>query len=196
MRNFPEKNTPEKVICKPLKKSGWSRTSFFITEWLKSPGKWQRMARAAAASFLIFAAGCGTIKKVEIEHRIETHYVDSTIYHLDTIKVEVPREVYMDYAGLLDTLRLETSVASSWAAVDTTNMVLKGELKNKDVALEKEIHWKERIVYRDSLVYQEIPVPVEVIKEVTPRWAWFSLGVSIFFILGFILFFLIKLKLV
>lgn len=151
---------------------------------LYGAGKWQRMARAAAASFLIFAAGCGTIKKVEVEHRIETHYIDSTIYHLDTLKVEVPKEVYRDYIGLLDTLRLETGVASSWAAVDTTNMVLKGELKNKDVALEKEIHWKERIVYRDSLVYQEIPVPVEVIKEVTPRWAKYLLAFNILFLIG------------
>ena len=196
MKKTPQDNKQKISPYKPFKSSGWTHLSSLTGKWLYGAKKWQRMASLGAVLFLIMLGGCGTIKKVEVEHRIETHYVDSTIYHLDTIKVEVPREVYGDYAGLLDTLRLETSVASSWAAVDTTNMVLKGELKNKDVALEKEIHWKERIVYRDSLVYQEIPVPVEVIKEVTPRWAWFSLGVSIFFILGFILFFLIKLKLV
>ena len=154
------------------------------------------MASVGAVVFLLSLGGCGTIKKVEIEHRIETHYVDSTIYHLDTVKVEVPREVYRDYTALLDTLHMETSVASSWAAVDTTNMVLRGELKNKPIQLEKEILWKEKIVYRDSVEYREVPVPVEVEKKVTPRWAWFTLGLSIAFILGVVLWVLRKLRLV
>lgn len=154
------------------------------------------LGQIAGVLLVLSLAGCGTLKKVEVEHRIETHYVDSTIYHLDTIKVEVPREVYRDYTGLLDTLWLETGVASSWAAVDTTNMVLKGEIRNKQTALEKEVFWKEKIVYRDSLVYQEVPIPVEVVKTKTPRWAWFTLGISLVSVLGLILLILKKLKLV
>ena len=196
MRNFPEKNTPEKVICKPLKKSGWSRTSFFITEWLKSPGKWQRMARAAAASFLIFAAGCGTIKPVPVESNTEVHIKDSTVIHLvDSIRItEATR--YKDMAWLGDTLKIEGSRSRMWAYADTTREAVLGGLEEDKVEEKIRIVYRDRVVAKDSLVYQEIPVPVEVIKEVTPRWAWFSLGVSIFFILGFILFFLIKLKLV
>lgn len=192
MENLLSKKKPRK----PLKTSGWTKLSSSMIKSLYGAKKWQRMASVGAVVFLLSLGGCGTIKKVEIEHRIETHYVDSTIYHLDTVKVEVPREVYRDYTSLLDTLHMETSVASSWAAVDTTNMVLRGELKNKPIQLEKEILWKEKIVYKDSLVYQEVPIPVEVEKKVTPRWAWFTLGVSVLSILSIILLILKKLKLV
>ena len=192
MRKLFSKKKP----CKPLKKSGWSRTSFFITEWLKSPGKWQRMARAAAASFLIFAAGCGTIKPVPVESNTEVHIKDSTVIHLvDSIRItEATR--YKDMAWLGDTLKIEGSRSRMWAYADTTREAVLGGLEEDKVEEKIRIVYRDRVVAKDSLVYQEIPVPVEVIKEVTPRWAWFSLGVSIFFILGFILFFLIKLKLV
>ena len=192
MEKLFSKNKP----CKPLKNSEWTDLSSSPGKSLCGAKKWQRMASFGAVLFLIVLGGCGTLKKVEIEHRIETHYVDSTIYHLDTVKVEVPREVYRDYTALLDTLHMETSVASSWAAVDTTNMVLRGEIRNKPIQLEKEILWKEKIVYRDSVEYREVPVPVEVEKKVTPRWAWFTLGVSVRSILSIILLILKKLKLV
>ena len=148
-----------------------------------------------AASLLILSlGGCGTLKRIEVEHRIVTHYVDSTIWHLDTAYFKIPVEVYRDYSSLLDTLKLETSVASSWAAVDTTNMSLKGEIKNKPVQLEKEVLWKEKIVYRDSLVYKEVPVEIERVKEVVPRWSWWSLGINIIILLGFLAFVLFRLR--
>lgn len=127
----------------------------------------------------LLIASCGTIKKVEIEHRIETHYIDSTIWHTDTAYFDIPREVYKDYTSLLDTLKLETGVAKSWAAIDTNKMMLTGEIENKPVKLEKEIQWKEKIVYKDSLVYKEIPVEVEVIKEKVPNWSWWTLGICV-----------------
>lgn len=144
--------------------------------------------------FLIILTGCGTLKKIEVEHRIETHYVDSTIWHLDTAYFDVPREVYKDYSGLLDTLKLETSMASSWAAVDTNKMVLAGEIKNKSTKLEKEVLWKEKIVYRDSLVTKEVPVPLEIIKEVVPKWCWWLLGFNIAILVLALAWVLAKLK--
>ena len=130
-----------------------------------------------ALGLLVF--GCGIIKKVEVEHRVETHFVDSTIWHVDTNYFDVPREVYRDYTGLLDTLNLETGVAKAWAAIDTNKMMLSGEIENKPVKLEKEYVWKEKIIYKDSLVYQEVPVEIEVVKETTPKWALWTLGICI-----------------
>lgn len=162
-----------------LSRPGWTKLSSF---WFDA--KFDRFltplrTSLAAALLLIFVVGCGTIRKVEIEHRTETHYVDSTTWHVDTAYIDIPREVYRDYTALLDTLRLETGVARSWAAVDTTNMVLKGEIVNKEATLGKEILWKERVVYRDSLVKVDVPVEVEVVKEKVPSWSWWSAGLNI-----------------
>lgn len=162
-----------------LSRPGWSNLSSSPKESPHGAKKWQRMASLGAVLFLIVLGGCGTIRKVEIEHRTETHYIDSTTWHVDTAYIDIPREVYRDYTALLDTLRLETGVARSWAAVDTTNMVLKGEIVNKEATLGKEILWKERVVYRDSLVKVDVPVEVEVVKEKVPSWSWWSAGLNI-----------------
>ena len=44
---------------------------------------------------------------------------------------------------------------------------------------------KERIVYRDSIVYKDVPVPVEVIKTIHPKyelalWAWGIVSLLVF----------------
>lgn len=131
------------------------------------------------ASMLIFG-GCKTHQTV-IKEEIVTRYVDSTIWHTDTTYFEVPKEVYADYTSLLDTLVLETNYALSWTAIDTNNRLLVGELKNKDFKIPIKYLWKERIVYQDSIVEKtkEVPVEVEVIKKVTPKWAWWTLFICI-----------------
>lgn len=145
------------------------------------------------AVLLIF--GCGTARKTTIiEHKTETHYIDSTRWHDSTIYYTIPIERYRDYASLLDTLRLETSLARSEAYIDTTNNTLKGSIENKRDSLKTVIKWKEHIVYKDSLVYQE--VPVEVVKEVTkyPKSYWYLLGATILTVLYFALKVYLKLK--
>ena len=132
------------------------------------------------AILLLLTFGCGTIKKTTIvDHITETHYVDSTRWHDSTIYYTIPVERYRDYASLLDTLKLETSMATAEAYVDTTNNTLKGSIENKKDSLKTVIKWKERIVQKDSLVYKEVPVEVE--KEVTkyPRTYWWFMGISI-----------------
>ena len=77
------------------------------------------------AVLLSLAIGCGVTKKtIQIDHITETHYVDSTRWHDSTIYYIVPIEKYRDYTSLLDTLKLETSMAKAEAYVDTTNNIL------------------------------------------------------------------------
>lgn len=146
--------------------------------------------KSALAGLLLIAltvGSCGTTKILPVETETKVNYIDSTIFHIDTMYVEIPREIYKDYTGLLDTLRLETTVANSRAWVDTTAMMLKGELENKTASLEKEIIWKERVVYRDSIQVKEVPYPVETIKEVVPTWSWWSLALNLLIIVGIII---------
>lgn len=129
---------------------------------------------------LLLTLGCGVTKKtIQIDHITETHYVDSTRWHDSTIYYIVPIERYRDYTSLLDTLKLETSLAKAEAYVDTTNNTLKGSIENKKDSLKTVIKWKERIVQKDSLVYKEVPVEVE--KEVTkyPKSYWWFMGFTL-----------------
>ena len=131
---------------------------------------------------LLIAFSCGVSKKtIQIDRITETHYVDSTRWHDSTIYYIVPIERYRDYTSLLDTLKLETSLAKAEAYVDTTNNTLKGSIENKKDSLKTVIKWKERTVYRDSIEKVEVPVPVEVVKEVTkyPKTYWWFMGFTI-----------------
>lgn len=132
------------------------------------------------AVLLLLAFGCGVTKKtIQIEHVTETHYIDSTRWHDSTIYYVVPVERYRDYTSLLDTLKLETSLAKAEAYVDTTNNTLKGSIENKKDSIKTVIKWKEKIVQKDSLVYKEVPVEVE--KEVTkyPKSYWWFMGFTL-----------------
>lgn len=127
---------------------------------------------------LTFACSCPR-KVIEVEHRVETHYVDSTVWHDSTIYHVIPIERYKDYTSLLDTLHLETSMATAEAWVDTTANTLKGSIENKQDSIKTVVKWKERIVQKDSLVYKEVPVEVE--KEVTkyPKSYWWFMGFTL-----------------
>lgn len=86
----------------------------------------------------------------------------------------------MDVVNDYDTLNLETSYAKATAYVDTTHRTLRGAIENKpDAPVKTQIKWKEKIVYKDSIVTKE--VPVEVIKEVTkyPKTYWWFMAISI-----------------
>ena len=137
--------------------------------------------------FITFFTGCKTIY-VPVEH---TEYVtvrDSVYLKDTTVQYKVEKEYIKDYSDLLDTLHLETGLAEARAWVDTSRSVLAGEIKNKEKVVDIPVQVKERVVVRDSIVYREKPVPVEVVKTVHPKyecwlWAWF-----IFSLLGLALF--------
>ena len=124
--------------------------------------------------------GCKTIQYVPVEH---THYVtvrDSVYLRDTTIQYKVEKEYIKDYTGLLDTLSLETGMASAKAWVDTSRNTLAGEIKNKENVIDIPVQVKEKVITRDSVVYKEVPVPVEVVKEVHPKYELALWGYLVF----------------
>lgn len=125
---------------------------------------------------LQMVASCGIVKPVVIRDStvVNYHYIDSINYIDSTIFIPIYKEYYRDYSDLLDTLNLETSLASAKAYLDTANKKLNGEIRNKDTSIPYQIKWKEKMVYRDSVVYQkeEVPVPYEVVKTKHPKYEW------------------------
>lgn len=103
--------------------------------------------------------------------QVQTITRDSLVIHKDTVTIEVPVEVHTNVAEQYS--YLETSVATSTASIDSTGL-LHHQLQNKQTSLKKEIQYIDRYVetVRDSVVRVEVPVEVEVVKTVTPKWAW------------------------
>ena len=138
---------------------------------------------------LLLLTSCSTIKYIPVkgEDIYHTEYItkDSIVY--------TPVEVIKEVVPELDTLYMETSVAKAKAYLDTNLNILKGEMKNK-----KEIIYKDKIVYRDSIIIQkqEVPVEVEVVKKVIPKWVYYSLGLNILILSFFLgrLYFRFRLK--
>ena len=131
--------------------------------------------------------GCKTPQYVPVEHQVIYNYVDSLRIKDSTVVIPVERVV--DIVPVYDTLVLETSkaVAKSW--VDTTFHGLRGSIENKTGVEYKHIY-QDRIVVKDSLVFQDVPVPVEVVKTVHPDyewvlWVWFVASLVGLFILGY-----------
>lgn len=167
-----------------LLRSGWSRTSAAV------------YIAIVGLVLGLSVASCGAAHHLPKEETV-INYKDSTIFHiLDSIRItEASR--YKDWAGLLDTLTLKTEDGSvlSRSYCDTTRNILAGELEVKPRQEKTRIVYKDRIVKKDSLVFKEIPVEVEKVKEVVPRWAWWSLAFNILGILLIGLFIYLKLKL-
>ena len=174
-------------------------------EYCKQKAEQKRTAQLVGGGILAFLiilvlimSGCKQILPVIQKEEVVTRYVDSTIWHNDTSYFEIPVEIYRDYTGLLDTLRLENKYSIAWSAVDTNNMILLGELKSKNIKVPVEYKWKERIIYQDSIVenVKEIPVPVDKIVEKTkyPWWSWITLTWTLLCLVyvGFKIYFFIK----
>lgn len=108
-------------------------------------------------------------KIVYVPTNTDTHieYRDSVIYKVDTLKIPVPVETIKEVVPQMGVLEMETSVAEARAWVDSTTKTLKGEMKNKKTELSQpQVIYKERTVYRDSMITKEVPMPVEVEKKV------------------------------
>lgn len=116
---------------------------------------------------VIFAACSPKVLYVPTNTDTHIEYRDSVIYKVDTLRIPVPVETVKEVVPPMDTLKMETSVAEAKVWADTSTKTLKGELKNKKTELSQpQVIYKEKTVYRDSLITKEIPVPVEVEKEV------------------------------
>lgn len=118
---------------------------------------------------------CGQIKYVPVgtTSNTEVNVKDSLVINIkDSVRI-TERSVYKDYAGLLDTLRIKKNgVASMTAWADTTHNLINGTLETEPQEEKTRIIYKDRWKVRDSLVYVEKPIPIEITKEVriVPRF--------------------------
>lgn len=127
------------------------------------------------ASAGLMMTGCGGTRYIPVESTETVR--DTVILKPDTVRVEVPRERVVEVVPQLDTLNMETSVASARAYLDTLTRTLKGSITNKPVELKKETQTVEKV----KTVERKVEVPVEVVKTKyrIPRWAWLSLMVNL-----------------
>ena len=138
------------------------------------------MKKILSLVLIAFVFGACSPKIVYVPTNTDTHieHRDSVIYRVDTLRIPVPVETIKEVVPPMDTLKMATSVAEARAWVDSTTKTLKGEMKNKKTELSQpQVVYKEKTVYRDSLITKEIPVPVEVEKKVpfVPFfWKFFS----------------------
>ena len=111
--------------------------------------------------------GCSPIRKTIITEKVEVIQRDSTVIK-DSIVI-TPVEKIVDIVPIYDTLYMETSLAKAKAYVDTNIHILRGNMENKQQFVQK-IAYREKKVFRDSLVYK--PVPVEVEKPVYKHYPY------------------------
>ena len=124
-------------------------------------------------STILVLGSCSCLKHIPKE---EIRYVlrDSTVTVFRDSVLFIPVERVVDVVQPYDTLKMETSLASSTAYVDTATHTLKGTLENKK-GVEK--HHKLEYKYIEKRDTTFIKVPVEVVKEkkVVPKWCWWLL---------------------
>lgn len=139
--------------------------------------KWSPLAAFALAVGLAVGS-CGQIKYVPVNTATQVEIKDSTVFHIkDSVRI-TERSRWKDYGGLLDTLKIRGNRSEMRAWTDTTNNILNGSLEEDPQEEKTRIVYKDRWKVRDSLVYVEKPIPVEVIKEVrtVPRF-WTISGI-------------------
>ena len=151
-------------------------TSFCIRSCQKDYRTIKVMKRIFYIICLLILVSCGSGKYIPTETKIIYNYIDSTIvsYKDSIIFIEIPVERIIDVVAQYDTSKLETTVAKSTAYVDTTTHTLKHSLINKDTVVKKEVkvEYVDRIVYKDSVIIEHVPVEVPVDKIVYPKIFW------------------------
>ena len=127
--------------------------------------------------------GCGTTQVLAEKETIEQIIEKDSLIYRDSI-VYIPQERIVEIVPQLDTLFMDIETASSKAYLDTTNMLLRGELKSKKKEVVK---YQTIIEYRDRVdtVYIKEPqhYEVEKIKYKRDTLFWMSLIGNIIVIL-------------
>lgn len=136
---------------------------------------------------------CSSLKEIPVA-TVEKVVVKDSVVYRDSI-VYVPQERIVEIVPQLDTLFMDIETASSKAYLDTTNMLLRGELKSKKKEVVK---YQTIIEYRDRVdtVYIKEPQPYEVTKKekYIPSIFWWSLIGNIIVILYIVFRLYIKMK--
>lgn len=143
---------------------------------------------------LFSLVGCGATQVIAEKEIIEKIVVKDSLIYRDSI-VYIPQERIVEIVPQLDTLFMEIETAESKAYLDTTNMLLKGELKSKKKEVVK---YQTIIEYRDrtDTVYIKEPQPyeVEVIKYKRDGLFWYLLVFQIIVILILVVRVYLKIK--
>lgn len=139
---------------------------------------WEHLIVCVMALFMLY--GCGQIKYVPIQTEEKVIVRDSIIKVIDTVTVEVPKEVVKEVIPQIDTSILETSVAKSTAYLDTTKRKLHHTLEQKG-QLKVEIDTCYITKIEEKIVYQDRPIEVEVPKR--DNIFWFSIIFNIVILL-------------
>ena len=128
---------------------------------------------------ILLLTSCSTIKYVPVK---ETEYVTVTETLVDTVIKWAPPIEKIDKETRDTTSTVETSLAKSTATV--SNGTLHHTIENKKDSIKTKIVYKDKIIKQTE--YKEVPVEVEVVKKVVPKWVYYSLGLNIL-ILSFFL---------
>lgn len=129
---------------------------------------------------LFLLCGCGQIKYVPVQTEEKVIVRDSIIRVIDTVEVEVPKEVVKEVIPQIDTSILETSVAKSVAFLDATKRKIHHTLEQKG-QLKVEIDTCYITKIEEKIVYQDRPIEVEVPKR--DNIFWFSIILNIVILL-------------
>ena len=132
---------------------------------------------------VIMMIACSPVKQIPVQTIV--NYRDSLVINKIDSVVVIPIERVIDIVPIYDTLTLETSLSKSISYVDTSLHILRGSIINKK-NIEYKYIYRDKIQVKDSVVTKEVPVPVEVVKTVHPKyekWLWLIL-ISIFMYIG------------
>lgn len=134
--------------------------------------------KTCVLSGLFLLSGCSAHRTIEnttesektVKYERVVEYKDSLIY------VDVPVEIEKAYTPHLDTLFLNTSMATAKAWLDTTTLLLNGEIKNKPVTLPKTVQIP-KIIEKTDTIEKDAQVKTEYIKKpyVPDFYRWFTL---------------------
>lgn len=123
-----------------------------------------------AAGLLVFG-GCKTIQYVPVETTKYVSVHDTTYLHKTDTLVQIPEVSLSGFIDVKDTLTIRSSYAISKSWIDQEHNILAGKLEQGG-KLPVQIVERERIVVKDSLIYQQVPYPV-VEEKIVPYIPWF-----------------------
>lgn len=142
-------------------------------------------------SLMICLNGCSVTRNVPVENVTnEITVIKDSVVVRDSVVI-IPQERYVDIVPQYDTLKLETSLASSISYVDTTNHTLRGSIENKVKSVsEKRVEIQiERVTDTVQIVEYK---PYEVEKIVYKVPTWYKIIVTVFALLCILLGFNIR----
>lgn len=142
---------------------------------------------------LICLSSCSTVKYVPVQTEEKVIIKDSIVRVIDTVTVEVPKEVVKEVLPAIDTSVLQTELASSVAYLDTVERKLHHTLEQKG-QLKVEIDTCYITKIEERVVYQDRPIEVEVVKYKRDALFWYLLIFQVAVILYLGLRFYLRLK--